>query len=94
MLMKIKIFGSKNVNELERMVNEFCEEHDVVDMRHTALVVNNGYAIDRVFVMYNDRQKVPIDHNCINCKYASVPFCVEPCNTCSSSTFNHWEAVE
>ena len=92
--MKIKIFGSKNLNELERMVNDFCEEHDVIDVRHTALIANS-FVIDRVLVMYNDRQKVSInDHNCTNCKYSLVPFCCDPCNTCSSSTFNHWEAEE
>lgn len=93
MLMKIKIFGSKNINELERMVNEFCEKHTVVDMQHTTLVVNSCVT-DRVFVMYNDRQEVSTDPNCTNCKYAPVPFCNEPCNTCSPSTFNHWEANE
>lgn len=53
MSMKIKIFGSKNVNDLEQMVNAFCEEHDVIDMQHTALIAN-GYVVDRIFVMYND----------------------------------------
>lgn len=89
--MKIKIFGSKNVKELERMVNDFCEEHDVVDMQHTTLVVNSCVT-DRVLVIYNDRDKESTNHNCTDCKYASVPFCVEPCNSCSSTNFNHWEA--
>lgn len=94
MSMKIKIFGSKNLNELERMVNDFCEEHDIIDVRHTALIANS-LVIDRVLVMYNDRPKVSInDHNCLNCKYASVPFCVEPCNSCSSLNFKYWEAGE
>lgn len=53
MSMKIKIFGSKNVNDLEQMVNAFCEEHTVIDMQHTALIAN-GYVADRIFVMYND----------------------------------------
>lgn len=96
MSMKIKIFGSKNVNELERTVNDFCEEHDIVDMRHTALIAN-GYVIDRIFVMYDDNDKSDTekeskDYNCTNCKYMPVSICNEPCNTCSSSTFNHWEA--
>lgn len=91
--MKIKIFGSKNLNELERMVNEFCEEHDVVDMQHTALIAN-GYVIDRVFVMYEDGDKESNDHNCTNCKYASVPFCIEPCASCSPLNSNRWEANE
>lgn len=93
---KIKIFGSKNVNELERMVNDFCEEHDVIDMKHTALIAN-GYVVDRIFVMYEEHDKANTEketeeHNCTNCKYANVPFCCEPCKSCSSSDFNHWEA--
>ena len=91
--MKIKIFRSKNLNELERTVNDFCEEHDVVNMRHTALVVNS-FVIDQVFVMYDDSDKDSNDHNCTNCKYASVPFCVEPCASCSPSIGNKWEANE
>ena len=89
--MKIKIFGIKNLNELERMVNDFCEKHDVIDVRHTALFANS-FVIDRVLVIYNDRDKESNNHNCADCKYASVPFCVEPCNSCSSPNFNHWEA--
>ncbi len=91
--MKIKIFGSKNINELERMVNEFCEKHDIINIQHTTLAVNS-FVTDRVFVMYEDRQKVSINHNCLNCKYASVPSCVEPCNSCSSLNFKYWEAGE
>lgn len=91
--MKIKIFGSKNLNELERMVNDFCEEHDVIDVRHTALFANS-FVIDRVFVIYNDHKKESNNHNCIDCKYASVPSCSEPCNSCSAPNFNRWEAGE
>lgn len=91
MSMKIKIFGSKNVNDLEQMVNDFCKEHEVIDMRHTALLANS-LVIDRVLVMYDDSNKKSSGHNCIDCKYASVPICVEPCNSCSSPNFNRWEA--
>lgn len=90
MKIRIKIFGSKNLNDLEQMVNAFCEEHTVIDMRHTALIAN-GYVVDRIFVMYEEETE---EHNCTNCKYANVPFCCEPCKSCSSSDFNHWEEQE
>lgn len=96
--MKIKIFGSKNLNKLEWMVNKFCELYDVIDMQHTALTVN-GYVVDRIFVMYNERDKTNTgeeteEHNCTNCRYANVPFCCEPCSRCSLLDFNHWEEQE
>ena len=98
MSMKIKIFGSKNVNDLEQMVNAFCEEHTVIDMQHTALAVN-GYVVDRIFVMYDEHDKANTEketeeHNCTNCKYMNVPFRCEPCNRCSLLDFDHWAEQE
>lgn len=63
--MKIKIFGSTNSEDLERMVNEFCMDKAVQDIKYQSMYIGTKYnqysgailegiIVDRVMIMYVD----------------------------------------
>lgn len=63
--MKIKIFGSTNSEDLERMVNEFCMDKAVQDIKHQSMYIGTKYnqysgailegiIVDRAMIMYVD----------------------------------------
>lgn len=63
--MKIKVFGATNSEDLERMVNEFCIDKAVQDIKYQSMYVGTkfnqysgaileGIIVDRAMVMYVD----------------------------------------
>lgn len=63
--MKIKIFGSTNSENLERMVNEFCMDKAVQDIKYQSMYIGTKYnqysgailegiIVDRAMIMYVD----------------------------------------
>ena len=63
--MKIKIFGSTNSEDLERMVNEFCMDKAVQDIKYQSMYIGTKYnqysgailegiIVDRAKIMYVD----------------------------------------
>lgn len=63
--MKIKIFGSTNSEDLERMVNEFCVDKAVQDIKYQSMYIGTKYnqysgailegiIVDRAMIMYVD----------------------------------------
>ena len=63
--MKIKIFGSTNSEDLERMVNEFCMDKAVQDIKYQSMYIGTKYnqysgailegiIVDRAMIMYVD----------------------------------------
>lgn len=63
--MKIKIFGSTNSEDLERMVNEFCLDKAVQDIKYQSMYIGTKYnqysgailegiIVDRAMIMYVD----------------------------------------
>lgn len=63
--MKIKIFGSTNSEDLERMVNEFCMDKAVQDIKYQSMYIGTKYnqysgailegiIVDRAMIIYVD----------------------------------------
>lgn len=63
--MKIKIFGSTNSEDLERMVNEFCMDKAVQDIKYQSMYIGTKYnqysgailegiIVDKAMIMYVD----------------------------------------
>lgn len=63
--MKIKVFGSTNSEELERMVNEFIADKAVQDIKYQSLYIGTkfhqytgaaleGVLVDKAMIMYID----------------------------------------
>ena len=63
--MKIKIFGSTNSEDLERMVNEFCMDKAVQQIKYQSMykgtkynqysgAILEGIIVDRAMIMYVD----------------------------------------
>lgn len=63
--MKIKVFGATNSEDLERMVNDFCVDKAVQDIKYQSMYVGTkfnqytgvtleGVIVDRAMIMYVD----------------------------------------
>jgi len=39
--MKIKIITSSSQYELQRFINDFCDENNIVDIKFTEAIINN-----------------------------------------------------
>lgn len=63
--MKIKIFGATNSEDLERMVNDFCVDKAVQDIKYQSMYIGTkfnqytgaaleGVIVDRAMIMYVD----------------------------------------
>lgn len=63
--MRIKVFGATNSEDLERMVNDFCVDKAVQDIKYQSMYVGTkfnqytgatleGVIIDRAMIMYVD----------------------------------------
>lgn len=65
MAMKVKIFSSKNMDDLETIIDQFCENHEVLDIKFNTIsfpeqLNNRNYmpvkyvVFSRVMIIYQD----------------------------------------